>query len=90
MQLYTHAIIYNLFIDVNTLAVEGDDGLLEGRQKLQALGDETKRALKRNVYENYLKFIDAAKEISSELVNLLVVLVIIWVDVHDVNLNLLI
>ncbi|XP_067945624.1 exocyst complex component 8-like [Watersipora subatra] len=48
---------------VNTLTVEGDDGLLEGRQKLQALSDETKRALKRNVYENYLKFIDAAKEI---------------------------
>ena len=46
--------------------MEGDDGLLEGRQKLQALGDETRRALKRNVYENYLKFIDAAKEISSE------------------------
>lgn len=52
--------------DVSTLTVEGDDGLLEGRQKLQALGDETKRALKKNVYENYLKFIDAAKEISSK------------------------
>ncbi|KAF6024814.1 EXOC8 [Bugula neritina] len=48
---------------VNTLTVEGDDGLLEGRQKLQALGDETRRALKKNVYENYLKFIEAAKEI---------------------------
>lgn len=45
--------------------MEGDEGLLEDRQRLQALGDETKRALKKNVYDNYLKFIDAAKEISS-------------------------
>ena len=55
--------------DVSKLTVEGDDGLLEGRQELQALGDETKRALKKNVYENYLKFIDAAKEISSKCVS---------------------
>ena len=58
--------------DVSKLTVEGDDGLLEGRQELQALGDETKRALKKNVYENYLKFIDAAKEISSKCVSKLI------------------
>jgi len=57
----------SVIADVNALAVEGDDGLLEGRQKIQALGDETRRALKKNVYANYLQFIDAAKEINSKL-----------------------
>ena len=51
--------------DVQSLTVEGEDGLVEGRQKLQAIGFETKRALKKTVYDNYLKFIDAAKEIYS-------------------------
>ncbi|KAF4533158.1 hypothetical protein B566_EDAN001700 [Ephemera danica] len=38
--------------------------LLQQRQKIQALSEETNSQLKKNVYQNYMQFIETAKEIS--------------------------
>jgi len=43
------------------------DALVNLRQKVGLLQDETAVALKKNVYENYHQFIETAKEISSIL-----------------------
>lgn len=42
----------------------GEDQLLDMKQKIQILSDETAHALKHNVYKNYSQFIETAKEIS--------------------------
>ncbi|CAG2066025.1 unnamed protein product [Timema podura] len=42
----------------------GGQELQQQRQKIQALADETNLSLKRNVYQNYMQFIETAKEIS--------------------------
>ncbi|XP_052083418.1 exocyst complex component 8-like [Mytilus californianus] len=42
----------------------GEDQLLDMKQKVQILSDETAHALKHNVYKNYSQFIETAKEIS--------------------------
>ena len=52
---------------VNKLSQGGEDELLETRQIVQNLAEDTALALKKNVYKNYSQFIETAKEISSIL-----------------------
>ena len=52
---------------MNRLSQNGEDELLETRQTVQTLAEETAIALKKNVYKNYSQFIETAKEISSIL-----------------------
>ncbi|XP_055691156.1 exocyst complex component 8 [Lutzomyia longipalpis] len=42
----------------------GGPELLQRKAKIQTYSDQTSTALKKHVYENYMKFIDTAKEIS--------------------------
>lgn len=42
----------------------GADGLRQQRAKIQELSDKTSAQLKKNVYENYMQFIETAKEIA--------------------------
>lgn len=42
----------------------GGQELQQQRQKIQGLADETNVLLKKNVYQNYMQFIETAKEIS--------------------------
>nr|CAG4636815.1 EOG090X021B [Ceriodaphnia reticulata]SVE72797.1 EOG090X021B [Ceriodaphnia reticulata] len=42
----------------------GGHDLQQHRQKIQALSEETNQYLKKNVYQNYMQFIETAKEIS--------------------------
>ncbi|PNF29096.1 Exocyst complex component 8 [Cryptotermes secundus] len=42
----------------------GGQELQQQRQKIQTLADETNILLKKNVYQNYMQFIETAKEIS--------------------------
>lgn len=42
----------------------GEDALLDLRQKVHALNEDTAQALKKNVYKNYSQFIETAREIS--------------------------
>lgn len=42
----------------------GDHELRQQRQRIQHLAEETNAQLKKNVYMNYMQFIDTAKEIS--------------------------
>lgn len=55
-----------LFLDVKELSQRCVGGLelLQQRQKIQALSEETNSQLKKNVYQNYMQFIETAKEIS--------------------------
>lgn len=48
----------------NLSSQDGEDMLLETKQNVQILADETAQALKKNVYKNYSQFIETAKEIS--------------------------
>lgn len=57
-----------LFADVSNLSSQdGEDMLLETKQNVQILADETAQALKKNVYKNYSQFIETAKEISGKI-----------------------
>ncbi|KAJ8870869.1 hypothetical protein PR048_027170 [Dryococelus australis] len=49
----------------------GGQELQQQRMKIQSLADETNSALKKNVYQNYMQFIETAKEISRILLPLL-------------------
>lgn len=42
----------------------GADELRQQRSKIQVLADKTSAQLKKNVYQNYMQFIETAKEIS--------------------------
>lgn len=42
----------------------GGQELQQEKVKIQALSDETANSLKKNVYQNYMQFIETAKEIS--------------------------
>ncbi|KAG6446790.1 exocyst complex component 8 [Manduca sexta] len=42
----------------------GGEELQQQKEKIQSLADETASALKKNVYENYMQFIETATEIS--------------------------
>uniref|UniRef100_A0A6P7FJW3 Exocyst complex component 8-like n=1 Tax=Diabrotica virgifera virgifera TaxID=50390 RepID=A0A6P7FJW3_DIAVI len=46
----------------------GGSELQNLRRKLQSLSEETSNNLKKNVYENYVQFIETAKEISRILI----------------------
>ncbi|KAK7469557.1 hypothetical protein BaRGS_00036405 [Batillaria attramentaria] len=46
------------------LSAGGEDALLDLRQKVHALNEDTAQALKKNVYKNYSQFIETAREIS--------------------------
>lgn len=48
----------------------GGSELQNLRKKIQNLSEETSNNLKRNVYQNYVQFIDTAKEISRILFHL--------------------
>lgn len=48
----------------------GGHDLHQQRQKIQALSEETNQYLKKNVFRNYMQFIETAKEISCKLVSL--------------------
>lgn len=52
------------FVRELTKPTVGVDGLLTARKAVQNLADETNAQLKKNVYKNYILFIDTAKEIS--------------------------
>jgi len=43
--------------------------LVSQRQKMQTLSEETNMQLKKNVYQNYMQFIETAKEISRNNLN---------------------
>jgi len=55
-----------MFLDVKELSQRcvGGQELQQQRQKIQSLADETNILLKKNVYQNYMQFIETAKEIS--------------------------
>jgi hypothetical protein len=55
-----------LSLDVKDLSQRcvGGQELQQQRQKIQSLADETNILLKKNVYQNYMQFIETAKEIS--------------------------
>jgi hypothetical protein len=59
-------IIIVLLVDVKELSQRcvGGQELQQQRQKIQFLADETNISLKKNVYQNYMQFIETAKEIS--------------------------
>lgn len=44
----------------------GGAELQQCKSKVQVLSDQVSSALKKHVYENYMQFIDTAKEISRE------------------------
>lgn len=54
------------YVVVKELAQQcvGGIELQHQRQKIQSLADETNVLLKKNVYQNYMQFIETAKEIS--------------------------
>jgi hypothetical protein len=58
-----------LFVDVRELSQScvGGPELRRLRKRIQTLSEETSSNLKKNVYLNYMQFIDTAKEISSNL-----------------------
>lgn len=47
-----------------TKSCVGGEELSQQKEKIQALSEETASALKKNVYENYMQFIETATEIS--------------------------
>ena len=48
------------------ISIDGEDALLDLRQKVHGLNENTAQALKKNVYKNYSQFIETAREISSK------------------------
>lgn len=55
-----------MFADVKEISqiCVGGLELQQQRCKIQTLAEETSTALKKNVYHNYMQFIETAKEIS--------------------------
>lgn len=62
-------------VDVRSLSQNcvGGPELKRVRNKIQQISEETNANLKKNVYQNYMQFIDAAKEISRKFILLLFV-----------------
>lgn len=58
-----------LSVDVKELSQRcvGGMELVNQRQKMQTLSEETNMQLKKNVYQNYMQFIETAKEISRKI-----------------------
>jgi len=44
----------------------GPEELLQQKTNVQSLGEQINTMLKKNVFYNYIQFIDTAKEIASE------------------------
>lgn len=59
-----------MYTDVRNLSAECDTDaeLQDHRKRIQALSEETAVSLKKNVYKNYMQFIETSKEISCILV----------------------
>jgi len=57
---------YLFYSDVHDLSsvCDTDAELQEHHKQIQALSEETAIALKKNVYKNYIQFIETSKEIS--------------------------
>ena len=55
-----------MFVDVKDLSSQCDTDaeLQEHRKRIQLLSEETALSLKKNVYKNYMQFIETSKEIS--------------------------
>ena len=58
-------------VDVSKLSEQGEDTLLDTKQKVHVLSEKTAQELKKNVYKNYTQFIETAREISNILSYLL-------------------
>nr|CAG4641498.1 EOG090X021B [Eurycercus lamellatus] len=56
--------VAELYVKELTQQCVGGHDLQQHRQKIQALSEETNQYLKKNVYQNYMQFIETAKEIS--------------------------
>ena len=54
-----------LYVKSVSARIDGDQELEEEKLKITKLSDETAQILKKQVYNNYLQFIDTAKEISN-------------------------
>ena len=66
--IYLLKLVFQHLISVVSKQTEaGEEQLLNTKQKIHILSDETAHALKQNVYRNYSQFIETAKEISSKL-----------------------
>lgn len=63
-------LLFTLYTDVRNLSAECDTDaeLQDHRKRIQALSEETAVSLKKNVYKNYMQFIETSKEISCILV----------------------
>ena len=63
-------LLFTLYTDVRNLSAECDTDaeLQDHRKRIQALSEETAVSLKKNVYKNYVQFIETSKEISCILV----------------------
>lgn len=59
--------IHKLFVDVRELSQEcvGGEELQQQRKVIQSLSESTNILLKKNVYKNYMQFIETAKEITN-------------------------
>lgn len=64
-------------LDVKELSQRcmGPEELLQQKTNVQSLGEQINTMLKKNVFYNYIQFIDTAKEIASKLLNKLSYLV---------------
>ena len=58
--------------DVRDLSAQCDTDaeLQDHRKRIQGLSEETAVSLKKNVYKNYMQFIETSKEISCILIDL--------------------
>lgn len=58
-------------LDVKELVIEcvGGNELQQRRTKIQTYSDQTASKLKKHVYDNYMQFIETAKEISRKFQN---------------------
>lgn len=56
-------------LDVKELSQRcmGPEELLQQKTNVQSLGEQINTMLKKNVFYNYIQFIDTAKEIASKL-----------------------
>lgn len=55
---------FNPELYVSKLSEQGEDTLLDTKQKVHVLSEKTAQELKKNVYKNYTQFIETAREIS--------------------------
>lgn len=63
-------LFWGVFVDVREICVNylGKPEFVRLKNVIQSLSEETSSNLKKNVYQNYMQFIDTAKEISRILI----------------------